>query len=69
MEMKNIPFGVTDWAGIVPTEHKGETGIALWHTRQFDNIRARMVEYSADYLADHWCVQDTKPQSFFPSSL
>ncbi len=55
MEMKNIPFGVTDWAGIVPTEHKGETGMALWYTQQFDNIRVRMVEYSAGYLADHWC--------------
>jgi quercetin dioxygenase-like cupin family protein len=55
MEMKNIPFGVTNWAEIVPTEHKGETGMALWRTQQFDAIRVRMVEYSAGYLADHWC--------------
>jgi len=55
MEMRNIPFGITDWAEIVPTEHKGETGNATWRTQQFENIRARMVEYSAGYLADHWC--------------
>ena len=55
MEMKNIPFGITDWAEIVPTVHKGEIGMAIWRTRQFDNIRMRMVEYSAGYLADHWC--------------
>ncbi len=55
MEMKNIPFGTTDWSEIVPTEHKGETGMALWRTQQFDTIRVRMVEYSAGYLADHWC--------------
>lgn len=55
MDMKNIPFGVTNWAEIVPTEHKGETGMALWRTQQFDTIRVRMVEYSAGYLADHWC--------------
>ncbi len=55
MEMKNIPFGTTDWAKIVPTEHKGKTGMATWRTQQFDNIRVRMVEYSAGYLADHWC--------------
>ena len=55
MEMKNIPFGTTDWSSIVPTEHKGETGMALWRTQQFDTIRVRMVEYSAGYLADHWC--------------
>ncbi len=55
MEMKNIPFGLTDWAKIIPTEHKGETGVALWQTQQFDTIRVRIVEYSAGYLADHWC--------------
>jgi hypothetical protein len=55
MEMKNIPFGLTNWSEIVPTEHKGETGMALWRTQQFDTIRVRIVEYSAGYLADHWC--------------
>jgi hypothetical protein len=55
MEMKNIPFGTTDWSQIAPTEHTGETGIATWRTQQFDNIRVRMVEYSPGYQADHWC--------------
>ncbi|MBI3167398.1 MAG: DHCW motif cupin fold protein [Chloroflexi bacterium] len=55
MEMKNIPFGTTDWSQIIPTEHKGETGVAYWRTQQFDAIRVRMVEYSPGYLADHWC--------------
>jgi len=55
MEMKNILFGTTDWTEISPTKHKGETGMALWRTQQFGNIRVRMVEYSAGYLADHWC--------------
>jgi len=55
MDMKNIPFGLTDWSKIPSTEHKGETGIALWHTQQFDTIRVRLVEYSPGYMADHWC--------------
>jgi quercetin dioxygenase-like cupin family protein len=55
MDMKNIPFGLTDWSNIPPTEHKGEVGMAYWRTQQFDTIRVRMVEYSAGYLADHWC--------------
>jgi hypothetical protein len=55
MEMKNILFGTTDWSKIIPTEHKGETGMATWRTQQFDTIRVRMVEYSAGYRADHWC--------------
>lgn len=55
MQLNNIPFGTTDWSTIPTTEHKGDTGFALWRTQQFDNIRVRMVEYSAGYLADHWC--------------
>lgn len=57
MEMSAIPFGTTDWSAIAPTEHRGETGMATWRTRQFGAIRVRMVEYSPGYLADHWCVK------------
>ncbi|KFF73049.1 hypothetical protein IW01_00900 [Pectobacterium brasiliense] len=55
MDMKNIPFGTTDWSQIEPTEHWGDTGIAYWRTQRFDNIRVRIVEYTPGYLADHWC--------------
>lgn len=52
---KNIPFQVIDWNTIPRTEHKGETGTAFWQTMQYDGLRVRIVEYSAGYLADHWC--------------
>jgi uncharacterized cupin superfamily protein len=55
MQMTGIPFGITDWSGIEPTEHKGEHGVALWRTQVFGGIRVRMVEYSPGYVADHWC--------------
>jgi hypothetical protein len=55
MHLSGIPFGTTDWSRIEATEHKGEVGTAHWHTRQFGDIRVRMVVYSAGYLADHWC--------------
>lgn len=55
MDMKNIPFGTTDWASVPHTIHLGERGTATWRTREFDDIRVRMVEYSPGYLADHWC--------------
>ncbi|MEN6392374.1 MAG: DHCW motif cupin fold protein [Anaerolineaceae bacterium] len=55
MQMTDIPFGITDWSSIEPTEHKGETGVATWRTQTFNDIRVRMVEYSPGYLADHWC--------------
>jgi len=55
MEMRDIPFGTTDWSLVEPVEHKGESGVAIWRTREFGGIRVRMVQYSAGYLADHWC--------------
>lgn len=57
MDMRDIPFGTTDWQDIERTEHRGATGVAYWRTRNFNGIRVRMVEYSPHYLADHWCVK------------
>jgi len=55
MLMFDIPFGTTDWDGVERTEHAGETGKAFWRTKNFNNIRVRIVEYTPGYLADHWC--------------
>ena len=55
MKMIDIPFGTTDWSEVEQTEHPGETGVAYWRTRQFGELRVRMVEYSKNYIADHWC--------------
>ena len=55
MELTSIPFGITDWSDVAPTEHQGETGVATWRTRHFGSLRVRMVEYSANYRANHWC--------------
>jgi hypothetical protein len=55
MKLSNIPFTVADWTIVEVTEHPGDTGVARWRTRHFGDIRVRMVEYSAGYIADHWC--------------
>lgn len=55
MNNKNIPFQTIDWSKVEKTEHKGESGVAYWQTLQFDGLRIRLVEYSAGYIADHWC--------------
>ena len=55
MRMAGISFGTTDWAASPPPLHKGEIGTATWRTRQFGDIRVRIVEYSPGYVADHWC--------------
>lgn len=57
MNMNDIPFGTTDWSTVETTQHRGETGVASWRTRNFGGMRVRMVEYTPGYLADHWCVK------------
>ena len=51
----NIPFQTIDWSTIPKTVHPGATGTAFWQTVQLPGLRIRIVEYSAGYLADHWC--------------
>ena len=53
--MNTILFTAIDWTKVEKIGHKGESGIAYWQILHFDNIRLRMVEYSEDYYADHWC--------------
>jgi hypothetical protein len=55
VQLLDIPFGITDWQAVEEATHQGETGTALWRTRHFGAIRVRRVEYSAGYLANHWC--------------
>lgn len=50
-----IPFQKINWDSISKTEHPGQTGTSFWQTLQFNGLRVRVVEYSAGYLADHWC--------------
>jgi len=57
MNEKEIPFQVIDWDDTPKTEHKGTHGQAFWQMRQFPGVRIRIVEYSAGYLADHWCTK------------
>lgn len=55
MKMIGFPLSTTDWGQVASSEHPGDTGIALWRTQNFADIRVRMVEYSPGYAADHWC--------------
>jgi hypothetical protein len=55
VKLAGIPFQTIDWSAIEPTLHPGETGRATWRTLEAGNARVRIVEYSAGYLADHWC--------------
>jgi hypothetical protein len=55
MNPSQIPFQSIDWSVIPKTIYPGEKGSATWQTIQFGGLRIRIVEYSACYLADHWC--------------
>ena len=53
--MSNIPFQHIDWTNIPKEEHPGTTGTSFWQTIILNGLRVRVVEYSPDYMADHWC--------------
>lgn len=57
MKLANIPFEMTDWAAVGGSEHRGERGTAIWRTLQHGDLRIRIVEYTAGYVADHWCAK------------
>lgn len=50
-----LPFTVTIWSEVEASVHPGSTGEATWRTVMVGDTRTRMVQYSAGYLADHWC--------------
>lgn len=55
MEIKDIPFEIFDLENVALETHPGATGTAYWKTVKRGNVRIRIVEYTAGYLADHWC--------------
>ena len=55
MQIKSFPFQTLNWHNIVQEEHAETTGTATWKIFSMGDIRIRMVEYSANYVADHWC--------------
>ena len=54
---KGIPFQVINWDLLSIEEYKGEKGTSSWLVMQYPGLRIRIVEYSAGYLADHWCTK------------
>ncbi|HKB90514.1 MAG TPA: DHCW motif cupin fold protein [Opitutaceae bacterium] len=55
MKISDIPFNTIDWSTVERVPHAGTSGTAYWRTMQFGTIRVRMLEYTAGYVADHWC--------------
>lgn len=53
--MESILFHTIDWDKVEKIIYLGETGFATWQTKEYKGLRIRIVEYSSDYIADHWC--------------
>lgn len=55
MKLDSFPFQTINWQDVPCEEHPGETGKAYWQVRHMNEVRIRRVEYTAGYVADHWC--------------
>lgn len=55
MKLAPFPFSITDFNSIEPELHQGITGSAEWRIIHREDVRIRLVIYSANFLADHWC--------------
>lgn len=55
MKLVELPCGTVDWVDATATIHPGATGAATMRARVFGEVQLRLVDYSAGYLADHWC--------------
>lgn len=55
MNIPGFPFTITDIESLAPDIHDGISGTAEWRVMMRDNIRIRIVTYSKNYFADHWC--------------
>jgi quercetin dioxygenase-like cupin family protein len=53
--MNPILFQTTDWSDIPVEQKQGESGSAIYRAIEFENFRVRLVEYSPNYRANHWC--------------
>jgi len=54
-KMAKIPFQNINWNRLTAQEQSGESGKSLSRVFDLPGLRIRKVNYSAGYLADHWC--------------
>ncbi|MBL8231183.1 MAG: DHCW motif cupin fold protein [Bryobacterales bacterium] len=55
MKLTNLPPEAINWAAVPVTDQPGASGHTAMRVFQAGDLRLRMVDYSAGYLADHWC--------------
>jgi hypothetical protein len=53
--MSVIPFTAIEWSSIGMSESRGISGTSYCRSIELPGVRIRLIEYSGDFLADHWC--------------
>jgi hypothetical protein len=53
--MSDNPFAVIRWSELSPVITTGETGTVTERVAEVGGLRTRLVEFSANYRANHWC--------------
>jgi hypothetical protein len=57
MKLENLPTGIVDWSQVAAAVTPGASGTATVRTHELGPTRLRLVDYSAGYIADHWCAK------------
>lgn len=48
---------ILDWANAALSQSRGISGVATARSIQSGDIQVRLLSYSPDYVADHWCFK------------
>ncbi len=57
MKIEQVPFTVVEWEKEPVIEVPGKSGTAQMRTVMNDTLCIRMIDFTAGYSADHWCVK------------
>jgi len=55
MKLADVPQGMINWSRVPRSVQPGDSGTAAGRACAVGDIQLRVVEYSAGYVADHWC--------------
>jgi hypothetical protein len=55
VKLEGFPIGLIDWGRVPASVAPGESGESKARSCQVGEFQLRLVDYSAGYVADHWC--------------
>jgi hypothetical protein len=55
MEIESFPPSCINWTNLSSEKILGESGFSISRKQSVGKINTRLIEYSSNYLADHWC--------------